>query len=221
MRVKKKKPSRFFFSTTIEEITSFLPRPLLRAKPRNGDSFTVEADVLLAAGGVKSIVRFGLLKELGDDADVVDTGQSAYCIMLKQEEMQHDSELLQLLDGDIATRWIGEKRHIITYPVSSKSIYNMSTAQLDTNFPVVPSATYTTRGSKSSMLAIYADFCPQVKHLSNLVPDQDVCEWKLRVHAPLPTMSPRLRHPRRRRMPSNLASSCPRGRAGHRGRSCA
>jgi salicylate hydroxylase len=68
--------------------------------------------------------------------------------MLKQEEMQHDSELLQLLDGDIATRWIGEKRHIIAYPVSSKSIYNMSTAQPDTNFAVMPSATYTTRGSK-------------------------------------------------------------------------
>jgi salicylate hydroxylase len=46
---------------------------------------------------------------------------------------------------------------------------------------------YTTRGSKLSMLAIYADLCPKVKRLLNLVPDQDVCEWKLRVHAPLPT----------------------------------
>jgi salicylate hydroxylase len=144
---------------------------LLRAKPHNGDSFIAEADVLLAADGAKSIVRSGMLKELGDDADAVDTGQSAYRIMLKWEKMQHDSELLQLLDSDIATRWIGEKRHIITYPVSSKSIYNMSTAQPDTDLAVVPSATYTTRSSKSSMLAIYADFCSQVKRLLNLVPD--------------------------------------------------
>jgi salicylate hydroxylase len=45
-----------------------------------------------------------MLKELGVDAGVIDTGQSADRITLKQEELQHDPELLQLLDGDIATR---------------------------------------------------------------------------------------------------------------------
>lgn len=54
---------------TIEERISFSPRPSLRAKSRNGDSFTVQADVLLTADGVKRIVRPGMLKELGVDAD--------------------------------------------------------------------------------------------------------------------------------------------------------
>jgi salicylate hydroxylase len=184
---KQQKSITFFFSTTIEEVLSFSPRPSLRARPRNADSFTIEADVILAADGVKSVVRPQMLQELGFDAQIEDTGQSAYRIMLKREEMQHDHELLQLLENDTVTRWIGEKRHIIAYPVSGKSIYNMSTAQPDTNFAIAPSATYTTRGSKSSMLAIYADFCPKVQRLLNLVPDQEVCEWKLRVHAPLPT----------------------------------
>jgi salicylate hydroxylase len=71
---KEEKAITFFFSTTIEEVISFSPRPSLRAKPHNGDSFTVDADVLLAAGGVASIVRSGMLKELGVGADVVDTG---------------------------------------------------------------------------------------------------------------------------------------------------
>jgi salicylate hydroxylase len=74
-----------FFSTTIEERISFSSRPSLRAKSRNGDSFTVEADVLLTADDVKRIVRPGMLKELGVDADSVDAGQSAYRIMLWRE----------------------------------------------------------------------------------------------------------------------------------------
>jgi len=107
--------------------------------------------------------------------------------MLKREEMKDDRELLELIDSDAVTRWIGEKRHIIAYPVSSKQIYNMSTVQPDTNFAAAPSATYTTKGSKSAMLDIFSDFCPKVQRLLNLVPDGEVCEWKLRVHAPLPT----------------------------------
>jgi hypothetical protein len=53
-----------------------LPRPSLRVKPRNGDSFTAEADVLLAADDVKRIIRPGMPKELGVDADFVDAARS-------------------------------------------------------------------------------------------------------------------------------------------------
>src|SRR2546423_2659628 len=86
----------------------------------------------------------------------------------------------------------------------------MPTAQPDTNFAAVPSATYTTRGSKSSMLAIYADSYPKLKRLLNLVPDENVCEWKLRIHAPPPTWVHGSLALGRRRMPSNLTPSCPR-----------
>ncbi|KAF7910047.1 uncharacterized protein EAF01_003765 [Botrytis porri] len=37
------------------------------------------------------------------------------------------------------------------------------------------------------MLDIFSDFCPKVQRMLNLVPDGEVCEWKLRVHSPLPT----------------------------------
>jgi len=99
----------------------------------------------------------------------------------------HTAYSLTSIDSDRVTRWIGEKRHIIAYPVSSKQIYNLSTVQPDTNFAAAPSATYTTKGSKTSMLDIFDDFCPKVKKMLALVPDGEVCEWKLRVHSPLPT----------------------------------
>lgn len=178
---------KIFFSTGAEDVDIWSPRPSFKVRPRGGEPFTVTADILIAADGLKSNIRAQMLKELKVDTDVEDTGQAAYRIMLKREEMQHDPELLELIDGDRVTRWIGEKRHIIAYPVSSKQIYNLSTAQPDTNFAAAPSATYTTKGSKSAMLDTFSDFCPKLQRMLNLVPDGEVCEWKLRVHSPLPT----------------------------------
>ncbi|APA10748.1 hypothetical protein SS1G_12382 [Sclerotinia sclerotiorum 1980 UF-70] len=184
---KKESGIKFHFSTAAEAVESFGPKPVLKVKPREGESYTVEADVILASDGIKSIVRSKILAELNHDAHITDTNQAAYRIMLKREDMENDTELLELINGDKVTRWIGEKRHIIAYPVSSKQIYNLSTVQPDTNFAAAPSATYTTKGDKAAMLNIFSDFCPKVQRMLNLVPDGEVCEWKLRVHSPLPT----------------------------------
>lgn len=185
---KKEKSINFFFATEIREVKTFGPQPTIMAIPRKGgEPYEVKADVLLAADGVKSALRVAMMKELGVDAAVKDTGQAAYRIMLRREEMAHDPELLELISSDRVTRWIGERRHLIAYPVSSHQIYNISSAQPDVNFAEAPSATYTTRGSKKQMLDVYGDFCPLVHRMLNLVPEGEVCEWKLRVHAPLPT----------------------------------
>lgn len=147
----------------------------------------VDADVVLAADGIKSGSREQILKMNGINAEVRDTGQAAYRIMLAREQLQDDTELLELIETNRVTRWIGEKRHVIAYPISNKKIYNISTIQPDDKFAAAPSATYTTRGSKNAMLDVFSDFCPRVRRLLDLVPENEVCEWKLRVHAPLPT----------------------------------
>jgi salicylate hydroxylase len=177
----------FHFSSSLESIQSFAPKPRFTIKARQGKAYTVDCDVLLGADGVKSITRQQMLQELGVEGKVVETNQAAYRIMIKREDMGSDAELLDLINKDGVTRWIGEKRHIIAYPVSSKQIYNLSTIQPDKNFASAPDSTYTTKGSKPAMLEIFADFCPKVQRMLNLVPDGEVCEWKLRVHAPLPT----------------------------------
>jgi salicylate hydroxylase len=178
---------KFVFSTTCEDIR-FEGKPSFNAVPR-GDAkpYRVECDILLGADGVKSNTRVAMLRALGVEAEVVDTGQAAYRIMLSREQMSSDPELLKLIDADAAIRWIGERRHIIAYPVSNKQIYNISTAQPDVNFAEAPSATYTTKASKKAMLEVYGDYCPMIHRMLNLVPEGEVCEWKLRVHNPLPT----------------------------------
>lgn len=178
---------KFHFGTALVRVNSFSPKPSITVKPRDGDEYTVVADILLASDGIKSATRTQMLAELGTESQEEDTGQAAYRIMLKRSEMEHDPEMLALLDSDRVVRWVGERRHIIAYPVSNHQIYNLSSAQPDTNFAAATNATYTTKGSKEAMLKVYEDFCPLVHRMLNLVPNGEVCEWKLRVHKPLPT----------------------------------
>lgn len=171
----REKSITFHFSTSADQVHSWTLKPIFRVKPRHSTPYTVQCDVLLAVDGVKSAIRSQLLAELSIDASVIDTGQAAYRIMLKRDEMKHEPELLELIDSDRVTRWIAQKRHIIAYPVSSsKSIYNIIAVQPDTNFASAPSATYTTKGSKTAMLKIFDDFCPKIHRLLNLVPEGEV-----------------------------------------------
>lgn len=184
---KKESAITFHFSTAVTGIESYKPKAAFTVKPRDGEPRSVEADILLAADGIKSITRTEMLAQLGTESQEEDTGQAAYRIMLNRADMENDPELLELLDCDTVVRWIGPRRHIIAYPVSDKTIYNLSTAQPDDNFAAATNATYTTKGSKSAMLKVFDDFCPLVHRMLDLVPDGEVCEWKLRTHKPLPT----------------------------------
>ena len=181
---------KFHFNTSVEHIKSLGPSPpasfTIKSRTGDGPMQTVEADIILAADGVKSITRGALLNAIGATAGVVDTGQAAYRIMLTREQMASDPELLALLDSNTVVRWTGPRRHLIAYPVSAHKVYNISTAQPDVNFAAAPSATYTTRGSKQAMLDVYGSFCAPVQKMLKMVPEGEVCEWKLRVHSPLP-----------------------------------
>jgi salicylate hydroxylase len=166
----------------------FGPQPTFTiTSSQGGEPQQIECDILLGADGVKSSTRVAMLKELGLTGSAKDSGQAAYRIMLTRDQMQNDLELLKLIDSDTVTRWIGEKKHIIAYPIHSKQIYNISTAQPDTNFAGAPDAQYTTKGSKKAMLDVYGDFCPMIHRMLDLVPEGEVVEWKLRVHDPLDT----------------------------------
>ncbi|KAJ5885175.1 Monooxygenase FAD-binding [Penicillium taxi] len=180
-------PIKFHFATTASEVT-FGSRPSFTVTPRDGgEPYKVECDVLLGADGIKSQTRDAMLSLLGVNSAVKDTNQAAYRIMIHKEQIKDDPELLELINSTRVTRWIGEKRHIIAYAVSSNQIYNISTTQPDTNFAAATNATYTTKGDKSAMKRVFSDFCPMVQRMLDYVPEGEVCEWKLRVHDPLPT----------------------------------
>jgi salicylate hydroxylase len=177
---------KFHFSSSLESVSSFSPKVRFTIKPRDGEPYSVEADVLLGADGIKSKTRVALLKELGAEQEEIETGQAAYRIMLNREQMAQDPEMLALLDSDDVVRWVGERKHIIAYPLANKTIYNLSSVQPDKSFAAAPSVTYTTKGSKKTMLEVFSDFCPLVTKMLDLVPEGEVCEWRLRMYKPLP-----------------------------------
>ncbi|KAK0390990.1 hypothetical protein NLU13_0492 [Sarocladium strictum] len=177
---------KFHFSSSLVQVSRFTPKVHFTIRPREGAPYEVEADVLLGADGIKSQARIDLLRELNAEQEEIETGQAAYRIMLTREQMAHDPEMLALLDSDDVVRWVGERRHIIAYSISNKSIYNLSSVQPDKSFAAAPSVTYTTKGSKSTMLDVFGDFCPLVTKMLDLVPEGEVCEWRLRMYKPLP-----------------------------------
>ncbi|KAL4920990.1 hypothetical protein BDW62DRAFT_198438 [Aspergillus aurantiobrunneus] len=179
----------FHFATSVSKVQSFGPQPTFTVTPRDAAQkpYTSTADILLGADGIKSLVRVAMLNDLNISSAVKDTQQAAYRIMIHKDQARDDPDLLALIASNKVVRWIGEKRHIIAYPVSNNTIYNLSTTQPDSNFAAATNATYTTKGSKSAMLGVFADFCPLVQRMLNYVPEGEVCEWKLRTHEPLPT----------------------------------
>jgi salicylate hydroxylase len=183
-----KEPGIKFALGSLVSDVRFGEKPSFKVTPVTGDeAYIVEADVVLGCDGVKSPTRVSMLEQLGETAEAKDSGQAAYRIMLTRDQMKHDPELLALIEADTVTRWIGEKKHIIAYPIHNKQIYNISTAQPDVNFAGAPNTTYTTTGSKTEMMQVYGDFCPMIHRMLDLVPDGEVVEWKLRVHEPLST----------------------------------
>ncbi|KAJ7330545.1 hypothetical protein DFH08DRAFT_708791 [Mycena albidolilacea] len=181
---------QFHFNTPVLDIDYDSPSPRIRVRaPCEGaEGRWVNADLVIGADGVKSVVRKRMLTRSGElDDDAEDTGQAAYRIMLRRDQLEHDPELLSLLEANTTSRWIATGRQIIAYPISNHTILNIATTQPDTNFAAAPTATWTTRADKSAMLGVYADFCPRVVKLLRLVPGGEVCEWKLRVHHPLRT----------------------------------
>ncbi|KAJ7653939.1 salicylate hydroxylase [Mycena polygramma] len=177
----------FHFSTTIVGVDFDNHRVQVKERAEEGEGHWVNADVVLGADGVKSVVRKCMLARQGQDGEVKDTGQAAYRIMLHRDQLSHDPELLALVQSNTTFRWIGARRHVIAYPISGNTVFNISTAQPDANFAAEPTASWTTRADKSAMLQVYADFCPLVLRMLELVPEGEVCEWKLRVHYPLTT----------------------------------
>ncbi|KAK6988857.1 FAD/NAD(P)-binding domain-containing protein [Favolaschia claudopus] len=175
------------FGTAVVGIDFEHPRLRIQERGAEGEGSWVGADVILGADGIKSVVRKYMLAKRGEDADVKDTGQAAYRIMLTREQLAHDPELLAMVNSNLTFRWIAPRRHIIAYPISAHKIFNISTAQPDTNFASEPTSSYTTRADKSAMLAVFEDFCPLVQRMLGLVEEGEVCEWKLRVHHPLGT----------------------------------
>ncbi|PLB36091.1 uncharacterized protein BDW47DRAFT_119105 [Aspergillus candidus] len=100
----------------------------------------------------------------------------------------HDKPTFWVTPRDNTSYQIREKHHVVAYPISGRSIYNISTTQPDVNFAPTLSATYTSQGSESTMLSVYGNFYPLVLRMLDLAPDEEVWSFALLRDACHPTL---------------------------------
>lgn len=142
----------------------------------------VQGDIVIGADGIKSGIRAKLLEDNSIKAQP--TGDAAYRIMLERSVMEADPELRGLIREPQATRWIGPHRHVIAYPLRKHELYNVVLIHPDRHGV---EESWTTKGSKQRMVDDYRGWDSKVTKLIDLVPDDDVLEWKLCLHSPLKT----------------------------------
>ncbi|KIV79446.1 hypothetical protein PV11_07008 [Exophiala sideris] len=144
------------------------------------DGSWIKGDVVIAADGIKSLIRGKLL---GDEKDVaIPTGDAVFRVVLTKDTLSKVPHLLPFIEEKRAIRWIGPNRHIIAYPVRNHEIYNMALAHPDRGRV---DESWTTVTSKKNLLAEYEGWDPKLLEMFDLVPEGDVLEWKLCMHMPL------------------------------------
>jgi len=165
---------RLQVNTKVENV-QFSPAAVLL-----NDGTTVHGDVVLGADGIKSMIR---ARVLGDEKDVaVPTGDAVFRVVLTKEILSNFPDLLPFIEEKKAIRWVGPGRHLIAYPVRNHEIYNMALSHPDRGRV---DESWTSISSKKNLLAEYEGWDPNLIKLLDLVPEGEVLEWKLCMHAPL------------------------------------
>jgi salicylate hydroxylase len=81
-----------------------------------------EADLVISADGLKSIVREALLER--KDSQKL-TGDLAYRIIVKASEMRKLPNLLSLIDTPAINHWMGPDSHVVGYLLKGGDLYNI------------------------------------------------------------------------------------------------
>lgn len=155
------------------------------ATARLADGTEVSGDVLIAADGIKSLARKQMLESLGEvDAAAEPTGDATYRIMIPRELMLDDPELRELMESPTATRWVGPNRHVMAYPIKNHKLFNVVLIHPDRGDK---DEAWTSAGKREDMIKDYDGWDPVIRKMIDRAPSDEILEWKLCMHKPLPT----------------------------------
>ena len=169
---------------------SFAPK----VQVSSGEWFS--GDVILAADGIKSLIRRQMAAHHGVKDHSLPTGDSAYRILIPREKLERDERALHLLGENVGMRWMGPGGHIMAYPLKptkddktgkvKNMLYNMVLLH-----PSKPGSenieSWTNKGDKKEMMDFYSSWDPVIQDLLYYVPEGEVMEWTLNSHRPLPS----------------------------------
>ncbi|KAF2498652.1 FAD/NAD(P)-binding domain-containing protein [Lophium mytilinum] len=141
------------------------------------------ADLVVGADGINSKCREILL---GKEDPPILTGDLAYRLLLKTEDMMKDPELRGFVEDPQVNYWMGPDAHAVNYVLRGGALFNMVLLVPDD----MPAGASTLAGNVDEMRAFFKDWDPRIPKLLSLC--QSVDKWRLCIR---PTLEPTWSHP--------------------------
>ena len=130
----------------------------------------LQADLILGADGLKSICRESLL---GRPDPPHLTGDLAYRIVIKAEDMKKHPDLRSLAEKPAINYWIGPLGHVVCYLLQGGGLYNIVLICPDN----LPEMVNTAKADLQEMRDFFAGWDPKLKTLLGMV--QETTKWRL------------------------------------------
>ena len=128
------------------------------------------ADLILGADGLKSICRESLLGHL-DPPHL--TGDLAYRIVIKAEDMKKHPDLRDFAEKPAINYWMGPEAHVVCYLLQGGGLYNIVLICPDN----LPEMLNTAKADLQEMRDFFEKWDPKLKTLLGMV--QETTKWRL------------------------------------------
>ena len=129
-----------------------------------------KADLIIGADGLKSISREMLLGH-ADPPRL--TGDLAYRIVIKAEDMKKHPDLRELAEKPAINYWMGPHGHVVCYLLQGGGLYNIVLICPDN----LPHMINTAKADLQEMREFFAGWDPKLKTLLDMV--QETTKWRL------------------------------------------
>ncbi|KAI9880978.1 MAG: hypothetical protein M1830_009472 [Pleopsidium flavum] len=150
--------------STVTRIDFEKPSLHLKDKPE------FHADIILGADGLKSVCREALL---GHPDPPHLTGDLAYRIIVKAEDMKKHPDLVDLVEKPAINYWMGPDGHAVCYLLKGGGLYNIVLICPDN----LPELVNTAKADVQEMRDFFEKWDPKLKTLLGLV--QETSKWRL------------------------------------------
>ncbi|KAI1505315.1 hypothetical protein F5X99DRAFT_430557 [Biscogniauxia marginata] len=132
----------------------------------------MSADIVIAADGIRSLARE--IISPGPVGAPKDTGFAAYRATVEVENMKQFPELAWVIENPNINIWIGEGRHVMTYPISAGKTFNMVLSHKDYSDP----STWNNKEVLEDIKKEFAGWDPQLMTIIGLI--EKAMKWPLR-----------------------------------------
>ncbi|KAK4688408.1 hypothetical protein P7C73_g1701, partial [Tremellales sp. Uapishka_1] len=135
---------------------------------------TYSADLILGCDGLKSVTRSHFLN--GNDPGPSPSPYCAYRATVPMELLKADPELAPLVEHADLSVWIGDRRHVMSYPINGGKTFNMVLSHPDTT-PAGKEWTADPAETLEEMRQNYKGWDPRLTKIISLI--ETTNKWKL------------------------------------------